>query len=182
MSAAVQRRRRLGALVALGVLLAAALAVEAVSQGSRSGVLAEAQGVFASLAQHDGPGAEAGGGAGAPDVAGGVQGDASAGSQASLLPDGFADEVLALEGFDDVRVGAGGSVVGFSLSEGPSEALAFLQRTLTDRGWRAVPAGNATSATFMKEQGRFTWLFVSCIGVGDTTSVVVQCTGAKGKD
>lgn len=187
MSATLQRRRRLGAVAALGVLLVAALAVEAVTQGARSGVLAEARDVFVSSARHERSDGEAGnggveGGEAASDLAGEVRLDDPARSQVSMLPDGFVDEVLPLEGFADVRVGADGSVVGFSLSEGPSEAFAFLQKALTDRGWKAAPAGNGTSGTFIKEQGRFTWLFASCIGVGDTTSAVVQCTGAEGKD
>ncbi len=52
---------------------------------------------------------------------------------------------------------------------------------LGDRGWTAVPSGDGTGGSFVKEAGRYRWAYVSCVKAGDTTCVVVQCAAADRK-
>ncbi|MEF9875779.1 MAG: hypothetical protein RRZ85_06160 [Gordonibacter sp.] len=186
MSAAA--RRGLTAALALGMLLAGALVVDAVLAQSRPGIFVEAAGAFVSPPVRDGPSAEA------PrfeeDVAsesgGGERGESAVSNTLSSgalgLPEGFENEVLPVGQLSDLRVNDTGTVVGFSLPAEPVDAFGLLAQSLSDRGWRAVPAGGGSSGTFVKEEGRFIWLYIACVRVGDTTSVVVQCATTQRKD
>ena len=95
MSAPARRRRR--AVAALVLLLAAALAVDVAGRAARPGVLSEA----AALAVDGTP----------------------ASREPPRLPEGFAQEVVPAEGRAGLRVGAGGSVVGFEVEEEPLQAF-----------------------------------------------------------
>lgn len=97
------------------------------------------------------------------------------------LPEGFAQEVVPAEGRAGLRVGAGGSVVGFEVEEEPLQAFDEMAGLLGDRGWTAVPSGTGAGGSFVKEAGRYRWVYVSCVKAGDTTCVVVQCAAADGK-
>lgn len=90
----------------------------------------------------------------------------------SALPEGFAAEALALDGVD-ARVSESGPVVGYSAADEPEEALASVEAELSSKGWTAVESGNAAAQTFVKGEGRYRWLSVSCTRVGEATSVVV---------
>ena len=108
--------------------------------------------------------------------------DGAPASRESLrLPEGFAQEVVPAEGCAGLRVGAGGSVVGFEVEEEPLQAFDEMACLLGDRGWTAVPSGTGTGGSFVKEAGRYRWAYVSCVKAGDTTRVVVQCAAADGK-
>ena len=97
-----------------------------------------------------------------------------------LLPEGFQEEVLRLEGREDVRVAAQGPVVGFvERSDAPS-AFAALSAELEAAGWASVDSGRDDCGSFVKEEGRFTWLFVSCVWSGEATSVVITCSASEG--
>ncbi|MEA5019881.1 MAG: hypothetical protein VB027_05890 [Gordonibacter sp.] len=174
-------RRALVAVVVLGVLLVIVLVIDAVVERNRPSVLKEARNAFSTLPVRDGPSEEVlslGQNLGlygrslilADPTASGTSSNGE-----SLLPEGFTDEVLAIEQYRDVRVGAGGSVVGFSLQTESAEAFDVLGRSLLERGWTVVPSGSGSSGSFVKEEGRFNWLHIACVQVGDTTSVVVQC-------
>ena len=153
MSAPARRRRR--AVAALALLLVAVLAVDAVGRAVRPGVLREA----AVLA---------------------VDG-AAASREPPRLPEGFSQEVVPVEGFAGLRVGAGGSVVGYEVEKDPARAFDEVRSLLDERGWKAVPSGDRAGGSFVKETGRFRWAYVSCVRAGDTTSVVVQCATADEK-
>ena len=153
MSAPARRRRR--AVAALVLLLAAALAVDVAGRAARPGVLSEA----AALAVDGAP----------------------ASRESLRLPEGFAQEVVPAEGCAGLRVGAGGSVVGFEVEEEPLQAFDEMACLLGDRGWTAVPSGTGTCGSFVKEAGRYRWAYVSCVKAADTTCVVVQCAAADGK-
>lgn len=95
--------------------------------------------------------------------------------EASQVSSSFSEEVLSVEGRADVRVGAEGSVVGFTTLSSPEVAFEEMQASLGGRGWIFVPSGNATQGSFVKDCGEITWVYVTCVGVGKTTSVVMQC-------
>lgn len=94
------------------------------------------------------------------------------------IPEGFAEEVIPLEGYTDVRVGAAGAVVGFTTAAAPQEAFEAISQTMIARGWTVVSSGSNAVGSFVKAAGFRTWACVTCVQVGDSTSVVVQC--AKG--
>ena len=186
----VQSRRLASAVVGILVLIAVCIGVDAVldlsDQDGSAGVDADASADVdsgAGAAAAAGAGEEAAAAAGVDAGEGSlsaVRGDgrASAGEE---VPAGFEEEVLSLEGRSEVMAAAGGTVVGF-LEDGPADAVFdAIEEDLAARGWAEVESGVAGCASFVKEGGRFTWVFVSCVAVGDTTSVVIQCPSAGGR-
>lgn len=106
--------------------------------------------------------------------------EAAASDALGLLPEGFQEEVLRLEDREDVRVAAQGPVVGFvERSDAPS-AFVALSAELEAAGWASVDSGRDDCGSFVKEEGRFTWLFVSCVWSGEATSVVITCSASEG--
>lgn len=95
------------------------------------------------------------------------------------VPQAFEDEVLSLAGYDDVHVGARERVVGFETDGQPDNVFSVLSERLANRGWTPIESGLDTGGTFVKKEGVYVWIFVSCMGMGDETSVVVQCTMAE---
>lgn len=95
-------------------------------------------------------------------------------------PEGFEDEALRLEGRLDVRVDERNGVLGFSCSGKVAETLDALEEELSAKGWSGMRSGDEGSGSFVKGSGRYRWMFVSCVGVGETTSVVVRYTTEEG--
>ena len=171
MSALLRRRRRAAAVLA--ALLALALAADAVLKAERPGVAHEAAALAADgwdarglLAFGEGEGAA---------------GDANDAGAVEPLPEGFAEEVMPLDGYADVRVGAEGAVVGFTANAEPARAFEEVRRALCERGWTSVPSGSDAGGSFVKRAGPRTWAYVACVRTGETTSVVVQCAAIDGK-
>lgn len=91
-----------------------------------------------------------------------------------LLPCGFHEEGIALEGFEDVMVDPEARVVGFSQRGSAEAVFAELAGRLTDAGWHYTDSGLGAGGSFAKETGALTWLFIMCYQTGDETAVVVQ--------
>ncbi len=90
------------------------------------------------------------------------------------LPPGFAEEVgLPVDSFD-VRVGAKGAVVGYSVTGEASAALEQLTEHCASCGWSSVPLGGVTGATFVKEEGACRWMLATCSQVQGKTTVVLR--------
>ena len=150
-------RRLLRALAIVVGLVLACCAVDAVLRLSQPSAMGDALGI----------------GAGAADFP--SRATASTGPAQAELPEGFESEVLDLAQVEGLRVAAGGTVVGFSLQGDASEAFAQLSTQLQANGWSAVESGRPDCGSFVKGEGTYTWLFVSCTQVGDGVSVVLQC-------
>lgn len=149
-------RRLLNACAIIAGLVVAGMLVQAAIDGSQNGVLEKIDMTMAS------------------DDAGFDTGS----SDASVpVPEGFQDEVLSLEGREDVRVGADGAVVGFVDRADTQEAFASLRGELEDAGWTAIGSGRDDCGSFVKDEGRFTWLFARCVPTGSVTSVVISIAG-----
>lgn len=86
----------------------------------------------------------------------------------------FATEVGVPSDFRDFRVDSSGEVVGFVVDGEPREVMSALGERMVEAGWSMVSLGGVEGATFMKEGGECTWLLVSCVQVGDATSVVFR--------
>ena len=150
-------RRLLRALAIVVGLVLACCAVDAVLRLSQPSAMGDALGI----------------GAGAADSS--SHDTASTRPAQTELPVGFESEVLDLSHAEGLRVAAGGTVVGFSLQGDAPEAFAQLSVQLQARGWLAVESGRPDCGSFVKGDGTYTWLFVSCSQVGDGVSVVLQC-------
>lgn len=89
-------------------------------------------------------------------------------------PRGFEDEVLRLDGREDVRVEERLGLVGFSCSGAAEETFSSLEQELQAKGWLGVESGNEEWRSFVKNSGTYRWAFVACVRVGAWTSVVVR--------
>ena len=91
------------------------------------------------------------------------------------LPENYFDEVADFSQFEvkNIRVDKSGDVVGFSLPAGAIESFNLIKNQLINNGWNYVESGSSSSASFYKDEGKYTWLFVNCINVGGETSIVL---------
>lgn len=114
------------------------------------------------------------------EAASAVAGEATArgAPDAPALPLGFADEVVAVAGRDEVRADERGRVVGFCVSSAAEGVFSSLADELAGKGWARIESGSATCGSFSKNGGAYRWAFVTCVQVGDSTSVVVQYAAA----
>ena len=90
------------------------------------------------------------------------------------LPDYFQAEIGLVEGARDVRVGDGGTVVGFSIDEPADRALQLVSSHMGQVGWHGLQLGGGLGATFVKQEGECTWTLVTCTQTGSATSVVYR--------
>ena len=146
-------RRALVASAAIVVAIAAVVGIDRIAQRARPSVVSEA----------------------AASIAGELDARAYAAESGDSSLAEFEQEVLSLFGREDLRAFDEGGLVGFVVEGDAEEAFASLRSELEDLGWTAVSSGSATAGSFVKGGGRYRWAFVSCTGVGDATSVVVQC-------
>lgn len=90
------------------------------------------------------------------------------------LPVEFESEVIAVDGFDEVLVAGGGSIVGLLGRGSAAHAYAELCAELEERGWSAVESGQGGTSAFVKAEGRYTWLLLSCSEAGEWVGTVIQ--------
>ena len=87
----------------------------------------------------------------------------------------FCDEVGLPAEARDVRVSAGGSVVGFVVDGDVADVLEAVDSTLQSKGWTAVELGAVDGSTYVKTGGSYSWALVTGTQVGESVSVVVRC-------
>lgn len=90
------------------------------------------------------------------------------------LSDAFQREIGIVAGGRDVRMASNGLVVGYVCAGEAESVMEELADHMAERGWTRVPLGGVCGATFMKGEGAFTWVLVTCTQVGDVTSVVIR--------
>lgn len=88
------------------------------------------------------------------------------------LPEGFDDEI-ALSGDSNLAVSSDGRTIGFTMDVSVSDAMDSIRTSLEEKGWTYVPSNHDSVATFVKEEGLYRWLAVTCTAVGDSSSVVL---------
>lgn len=89
-------------------------------------------------------------------------------------PEGFEGEAFRLDAREDVRVDEENGLVGFSCYGEVDEVLVSLEGELKASGWKSVSSGNEGWESFVKNEGRYRWMFVTCVDVGESVSVVVR--------
>lgn len=94
----------------------------------------------------------------------------------TLLPEGFEDEIGICEACVNIKADKwdGGGVVDFVVRSPVRDAYASLCDQLVAKQWNYTESGRENCGSFSKKQGQYRWLFVSCVGVGDMASVVIQ--------
>lgn len=72
-----------------------------------------------------------------------------------------------------------GMVVGCSLNAPKGKAFAAVCDVLAAKGWLCAPLRGTGGAAFVKQEGELRWMLVTCIQVGESTSVVyrMDCSG-----
>lgn len=93
-------------------------------------------------------------------------------------PNWFAEEVVDVDGREELRANDDWSVVSF-VEEGdglPNRLVGELE----ERGWALVASGQEGVWTGVKEGGRCSWLALSCTWVGDVLCVVLQVNAPMG--
>lgn len=166
----VGRRRAVKAVLLVAVVIAAAPVADAALQagGAVQAPEAAVAGLDATSVMQA-PGAEG--------VLENLERLADAGAVQSAVPEAIEREVGFPPGARDVRVGASGQVVGYLVDGDPAPALAQLEERLGSRGWTAVPLGGLDGATFLKEDGEYTWALATCTQSGSATCVVIRLKG-----
>lgn len=94
---------------------------------------------------------------------------------ARAAPSWFASELFVLDGMRDVRVSESGDVFGFTAYGADDAVLDSMRSKLRVNGWVESKTGIEGCSVFMKGEGTCRWAMVSCVAVGDATSVVVRC-------
>ena len=139
-------RRRLGCALAL---VLAPLVVLAVGQSAVEATTPRAPGAFEELAA---------------DV--GLR-------TAQEAPGWFVEEVVDVDGREELRANGDWSVVSF-IAGGEGALPDTLVRELEGRGWALLASGQEGVWTGVKEGGRCSWLALSCTKMGDALCVVLQ--------
>ncbi|MEG0477096.1 MAG: hypothetical protein RR572_05455 [Raoultibacter sp.] len=91
------------------------------------------------------------------------------------LPLHFEEEVFSVAAYRDVRVSDAADVVGCLAPGDASACFLACAEKLSAKGWVPVESGQAQAASFFKEGGHYTRLYLSCTAVSDEVAVVVQC-------
>lgn len=101
-------------------------------------------------------------------------GDSLNESGAESLSAQFEDEVFDLGTYHDIFTSADKSVVGFSSFQDKTMLFSECTEKLREHGWMKVESGYEVAASFVKTEGRFTWLYLSCSQSGKKASGVIQ--------
>ncbi|MEG1831518.1 MAG: hypothetical protein RR204_06870, partial [Raoultibacter sp.] len=95
------------------------------------------------------------------------QGQSLGSAYEPVLPKRFEEEIFSLAPYRDVQVSDTGDVVG-CLAQGDATAcFSTCTEKLTSKGWVPVESGQAQAASFFKEGGHYTRLYLSCTAVSD---------------
>mgnify|MGYP007024215768 CR=1 FL=1 len=86
----------------------------------------------------------------------------------------FLEEVMDPAGFDEVLVADGGSVVGLVGRGSAAQTFSRLSCELADKGWIGVDSGLSGAGTFVKSDGSYSWLMLSCTDADGLVGVVIQ--------
>lgn len=113
---------------------------------------------------------------GSKDAVGELSADSGLRS-AAQAPAWFAEEVIGLDGRDELRANEDWSVVSFVI-EGESAAMAEVVCEMEERGWALVESGRGDFWTGVKKGGRCSWVALSGVRVSDAMCVVLQTSAS----
>ena len=65
-------------------------------------------------------------------------------------------------------------VLGFQMGGSESEAIKLITEAMEEHGWRAIPLGGVTGATFTKSTDDIAWALATCTQTGESVSVVIR--------
>lgn len=90
------------------------------------------------------------------------------------LPSRFTAEVIGRDGFEEAFFTVNGSVVGFIGSGTAADTFSRISDELIGKGWVRIESGQAVMGTFVKVDGMYTWVMVSCTEAADKVGTVIQ--------
>lgn len=96
---------------------------------------------------------------------------------AAQAPAWFVEEVIEVDGRDELRANEDWSVVSFVVGEG-SAAMTEVVYEMEERGWALVKSGSGDTWTGVKEGGRCSWVVLSGVRVSDAMCVVLQTSAS----
>lgn len=91
------------------------------------------------------------------------------------VPVSFQQETFSFEALDCVRCSVNSGVTSFLMQGSSGDAFASVSEWLKASGWSCIESGQENMASFVKKDGRYRWLFVSCVATGSQVTVVLQC-------
>lgn len=91
------------------------------------------------------------------------------------IPDEYSNEVINVNELKvhSLKIDKSEKVVGFSMDLEADKCFEIIKTMLASKGWTYVESGSSSSASFYKESGTYSWVFVNCIFIGGETSVVL---------
>lgn len=95
----------------------------------------------------------------------------------TTLPEGFAQEALGAEAFEEAYISD--STISFSFAGSRMDAATYCTETLTAKRWCALNENNDTTASFAKADGIYRWLVLQYLSVGNKTIVLVNIIDPK---
>ena len=88
-------------------------------------------------------------------------------------PSSFETEVIDERG-DWYSVDEQGVIMGFAYVGDEEKAMKRIDSALEGNGWKSVPSGQASVATFVKDSGEYRWAVVSLSFFGGEASVTIN--------
>lgn len=86
----------------------------------------------------------------------------------------FMNEIGLPSGAYEVKHQERVNTIGYLIPQSLDGFYPQLFNALRVRGWEEIESNLVGTATFVKQDGVYTWLFVTCVDVADACSVVLQ--------
>lgn len=102
-----------------------------------------------------------------------LEGDAAAVGINDGAPPDFLAECFSPAMVGDAYHSQDGSVVAISSALEPADLFALCSDALQSHGWFKVDSGTQLRATFVKETGRYRWLFLDAASAASTGTTVI---------
>lgn len=101
--------------------------------------------------------------------------EAASSTGGASAPKAFEREAGLPRNHRDLRVSEDGAVASCMVDAPADFAADDVRKRMVAKGWSEVPLGAVEGATYVKADGQYTWMLVTCTQVGDATNVVFRC-------
>lgn len=93
----------------------------------------------------------------------------------SVVPSNFYQELFSIVdiGGTDIKTSQDKNVVGFNMPFRAPISFSIIKEKLISNNWNFTENESNTISTFWKDEGHYTWLFLNCVDVGNSTSVII---------
>lgn len=93
----------------------------------------------------------------------------------SVVPSNFYQELFSIAdiGGTNIKTSQDKNVVGFNMPFKAQISFSIIKEKLVSNNWKFTENESNTISTFWKDEGDYTWLFLNCVDVGKSTSVII---------